>query len=403
MDKTCDVVVVGAGPAGLVAAQITAKAGLKTIVYEKNEAIGIPIRSSGGSWISDLNQLGIPAEFYHPIGQIKVITGKQAASFAYPKPMACVLDVRRLYQYLGEQAVASGAAIQLKTHVDRPLINEGILGGVISKGGKMGDEEATLSKIVIDASGYAGLIGKRAGANPGYKSFGFGAEYDLYAPDYDETEAYLFLGSVTAPNGYGWAFPYGHHRVRLGVGVMRPNTHIDPRDYLDRLLSATPDLSRCFRRASPIEFHIGLFPVYPPVGRKFVQDGLVMVGDAAGQGSSLLGEGIRYAIASGKMAGQVVVDAFTAQNFTERFLKSYERQWKAAFLKDSAIAYWIGQRIARFSDQDWDNLMPFLGKLTPYQMAMGLKCDFNLGWLASAFLHNPVIALKILSRVKLPG
>ncbi len=398
MENNADVIIVGAGPAGLAAAEVSARAGLKTAVYEKNEAIGIPVRTSGGSWIEDLRKLGIPEEYYHPVYQLRVQTGSDSACYAYPKALACVIDVRRLYQYLGEQAIAAGAVIHLKTSIENPLLSEGKVIGVAIRAGKNGSENQVRAKIVVDASGYAGLLGKKAGINAGYRSFGFGAEYDLFALNFDEDEAVLFLGAATAPNGYGWAFPYGRHRVRLGVGVIRPYTDNDPREYLDNLLYNNPYLNDKLKGSSPIEVHTGLFPIYPPAGHRFVADGLITVGDAAGQGSSLLGEGIRYAIASGRMAGETIVASFKASDQSAAFLKSYERKWKARFFWNLKIAFWIHQRIALFNDQDWDRLMPVLRTLTPDQIAQGLNGNFSLAWALGIVSKNPGIITKIIKR-----
>lgn len=402
LDNHADVVIVGAGPAGLATAEFTARAGFHTIVYEKNEAIGIPVRTSGGSWIEDLQKLGIPEEFYHPVFRLRVQTGPDAACYDYLKALACVIDVRRLYQYLGERAVDAGATIHLKTPIERPLLSDGKIRGVTVRAGKNGIGTQISAKIVVDASGYAGLLGKKAGINAGYESFGFGAEYDLYAPHFDEQEAVLLLGAATAPNGYGWAFPYGHHRVRLGVGVIRPHTDDDPREYLDQLLDHNPYLNEKLIGSSPIEVHTGLFPIYPPAGHRFVADGLITVGDAAGQGSSLLGEGIRYAIASGRLAGETIVASMQAGNTTANFLRSYERKWKARFFWDLKIAYWIHQRIALFNDRDWEQLMPALRVLTPSQIAQGLNGNFSLSWALGIVSKNPMIVSKILRRA-VPG
>ena len=153
--------------------------------------------------------------------------------------------------------------------------------------------------ITIDASGFARHLGVRTDMGKAFHRYGFGAEYDLYAPDYPQDELFLIMGSAYAPNGYAWAFPRGNGRVRLGVGVLHPDNDDDARVYLDRIMCDIPQLAQCFKGASPLEYHTGLFPSENYLER-FSRDGLA--GDAGGHGSTLVREGIRFAIYSGQMA-----------------------------------------------------------------------------------------------------
>src|SRR4029453_9241576 len=116
-----DVVIAGGGPAGLCAAFETAAAGLSTVVVEKGAAIGIPLRTSGASWIDELTALGVPARYFVPIRRIRVIGPRAEAQFAYAEPRMCVLDVRPFYQWLAERALDAGARIRLETRAEQTI------------------------------------------------------------------------------------------------------------------------------------------------------------------------------------------------------------------------------------------------------------------------------------------
>src|SRR5260370_20905182 len=94
-----DVVVVGGGPGGLSAAQSAAEKGARVLVLEQADEIGSPTRTSGGSFIKDLEQLGIPAHLYHPIQRCRFISQGNEPTFSFCDPIACVMDVRRAVQF----------------------------------------------------------------------------------------------------------------------------------------------------------------------------------------------------------------------------------------------------------------------------------------------------------------
>src|SRR5262249_27644984 len=75
-----------------------------------------------------------------------------------------------------------------------------------------------------------------------------------------------------------WAFPHGKGRVRLGVGVIRPDVDVDAREYLDTFAERLPSLATAFEGAGPVEYHTGLFPSVGPVER-FVGEGLLATGE----------------------------------------------------------------------------------------------------------------------------
>ncbi|HLI71249.1 MAG TPA: NAD(P)/FAD-dependent oxidoreductase [Ktedonobacteraceae bacterium] len=387
MPETCDVLIVGGGPAGLAAAETAAKLGAQTLLLERQSEIGYPVHTSGGSWISDMRALGIPEYLYHPIQKVYFVSPRREVPLYYDPPVACVIDVRGVYQHLAARAASAGASIRVRHVVEQTLVEDGYVQGVTAKT-HLGEHITITAPVTIDASGVARHVGVRTEMGQAFRRYGFGAEYDLYAPNYPQDELYLVMGSRFAPRGYAWAFPRGNGRVRLGVGVLHPDCDDDARVYLDRIMYELPQFIGKFEHASPVEYHTGLFPSEGPVER-FSRDGLLLAGDSGGHGSTLVGEGIRFAVYSGQMAGRVAAEAVKAGDPSEKFLARFDRQWRARFGRDMDISCTINKRIAGYTDEQWDNALDLMKRLTPAQVAQALRGDYSAGLLMGILARNP--------------
>jgi digeranylgeranylglycerophospholipid reductase len=387
-----DVVVVGGGPAGLATAAVAARGGLRVVVCERDHAIGEPVRTSGGSFIAPLRRLGVPDRCWHPVHRIRVVGPTTDVVKTYRRPVGCVLDVRATYQWLAAEAVDAGAEIRLKAPVQSVLLSGDRVTGVRVRDPFRGVHELP-ARLVVDASGHTGFLAREAGLRPGNERSAVGIELELRAPGYDADEAVFWLGDDVAPGGYGWAFPCGDGRVRLGVGVVRPESDAEPRVLLDGLLEV---FRREFVSAVPagaLELHSGLMPVLPPRATTLVGDGMLVVGDAAGQGSTLLGEGIRYAITAGRIAGDAIVTA--GGDFSRRGLAAYPRTWRRQTRRDMAIAYAVNTRICRYGDDDWDRAIRRLDRLTSKQAARVFATDFKVRHGLGAMLTDPSLVRSL--------
>jgi digeranylgeranylglycerophospholipid reductase len=391
-EHRADVVVVGGGPAGLSAAAEAARGGLHVVVLERAHAIGEPVRTSGGSFIKPLRRLGLPSSCWHPVHRIRVIGPSTDVVKSYRRAVGCVLDVRRTYQWLGEQAVEAGAEIRLKAHVQGALRVGDSIAGVSARDPFRGSYELR-APVVVDATGHTGFLAREQGLRPGNERSAVGMELELHAPAYDQREAVFWLGDDVAPGGYGWAFPVGGGRVRLGVGVVRPDSDAEPRVLLEHLEEAFAALVPPHSTGSPIEMHSGLMPVLSPRATRLVGDGLVVVGDAGGQGSTLLGEGIRYAIVAGRLAGAAIAGA--RGDYSARGLAAYPREWQRRMGRDLAISYAVNTRICAYHDDDWDRAIRRLERLSARQAARVFASDFKVRYAVGALLTDPSLVRSL--------
>ncbi|MGH9666961.1 MAG: NAD(P)/FAD-dependent oxidoreductase, partial [Bryobacteraceae bacterium] len=310
-----DVVVVGAGPGGLAAGCAAARAGCSVLILEQGHEIGSPTRTTGGSFVQDLRDLDIPSRLYHPIRRCRFVSPRNSAAFDYGQPALCVIDVRGVFQFLAERAAEAGAKIRMGAAAIEPILENEFTAGVKTKT-RTGADLTIRSKILIDATGYRAAMLKQAGLHPGFYRFGVGSEYDLYAPHCNEDEAVLIVGRQIAPAGYAWVFPWGRKRVRVGVGIIHGDSKEHPDQYLDGFVERSAQFGVNLAGAQPIEYHYGLIPS-DGLAKVFTGNGIMGVGDAAGQSSALAGEGIRWAIKAGRMAGAVAGKAIAARDVSQ--------------------------------------------------------------------------------------
>ncbi len=168
----------------------------------------------------------------------------------------------------------------------------------------------------------------------------------------------------------------------MGVGVIHPDSRSNPEDYLDRLVAGAGRFGVNLTGAHPVEHHTGLIPSEQFVER-FAGDGILAIGDAAGNASSLLGEGIRWAIQAGRMAGEVAARALERGQVSRGALEPFERQWRKRFGADLRLAHRINLRISRWDDRKWDQRTELLKLLSPDQFAEALKTNLArplAGW-----------------------
>ena len=387
-----DIIIVGAGPAGLSAAWAAAKNGVSVAVLEREEAIAQSIRTSGVTWITDAESFGIPSDYYNPIRNYSFYSPNNQVTIHGTEYQAAVLDVRRTYQFLAYQAASVGADIFVRTNVTSPIIDErGKLIGV--KATSLKDELVFRSKIVIDASGFYSVIGKSLGTVSQWKRFGVGAEYEAYVENVDQETWSLMVGQQYSPAGYAWIFPLGKNKARIGVGVGKPESQADPMQRLLELVTKKPGPIGQLGKITPIEFHYGLIP-NEGLTHTTIDDNLMLVGDAAGQANPLVLEGIRYAIEFGRKAGQIGAQAIIKGDTTKESLKPYEDMCKKTIGSKIKAAIKIQSRWLNLTDEEWDREIEIISELSSEEFLDFVRADFSMSNMLRLATHHPKLAVR---------
>ena len=343
-----DLVVVGAGPGGSTAARVAAQAGLSVLLLEKRQEIGAPVRCAEGVGHDQLvpfiepDHRWIAAQVSQ--AQITTIAAGETRTTRAAGGQGYVLERRVFDRVLAERAAQAGAEVRVKTAATGLLIEEGRVHGVRIRHGDYlvgsGDVELE-ARVVIAADGVEAQVGRWAGLDLQLplRDTMVCAQYLLAGIEIDPACTCYTIGHEVAPGGYAWIFPKGDGKANVGLGVQADLWQgVADRlpaagtggvgdgavlGYLTRFIEAHPFLAQGY----PATLVAGNVPVaLPPV--RLVTDGLMLVGDAARQVDPLTGGGIVNAMAAGKLAAEVAVEAIAAGDTSAGFLGRYEEAWR---------------------------------------------------------------------------
>jgi digeranylgeranylglycerophospholipid reductase len=394
-----DVVVVGGGPAGSSAARIASKNGCTVALIEKEKEIAETVRTSGVTWISDIEEFGIPNECYNPIKKFSFYSPKNSVTISDNIAKAAVLDVRKTYRFLAKRAESSGSKVFTSTNVSGILKNS--LGKCVGVIAKSQDKHIQFkAKIVIDASGFASVVARELGHVKQWKRYGVGAEFEVKTEKLEYDNWWLMVGQEYSPAGYAWIFPTSKNTARVGVGIGKPDSDVDPTVRLNELIDNKMGPIKDLGKIEKIEFHYGLIP-NEGLTRKTVYDNLILVGDSAGQANPLVLEGIRYAIRFGEVAGKVAAIAIKNNDTSETSLMPYEKKWRKAIESKIKSAVKVQKRWVGLTDEEWDNELNIINELSADEFLDFIRADFGVSKMLKLATHHPkMIVRQLFNMVK---
>jgi len=387
LENFYDVIVVGAGPSGSMAAWHAARNGARVLLLEKDRDVGTPVRCAEGvakNILEELVEQPIPPTWIaSQITKFRLFSPDGTPVYVHVDEVGLVLH-RRLFDYdLALKAVQAGAKLLTGAAATDVLKKEGILKGVqVAINGR--DHNIKCS-IIIAADGVESRVARWAGINSTVplKEMETCVQYTLAGIPIESDTCDFYFSRDFAPGGYAWVFPKGEKIANVGLGISGNYArNKDPQNYLHQFLL------RYFPTSSIISQTVGGVPVDRTL-KNIVSDGLIIVGDAAHQANPISGGGIISGMIAGKIAGQVAAEAIRKNKFQHADLIPYARQWHKTVGKTHQRYYRLKEALTKFSDQHLNNIAKEYLNLEPDKQ--NLMTIFKL-----AFKHNPAFLIDVI-------
>lgn len=364
-----DVVVVGAGPVGSTAARYAAMNGAKVLMIEEHAFIGSPVGCTGLLSTRAVAECelkpsdefvfnSVRGAFVHaPDGQCLPIDGKQTKAY--------VVSRKNFDRVLAVMAAEEGVELSLRTRAvglekpDAEFEKEGQKNPQIKlRVIRNGKPETICTSVVIGADGVKSRIASYAGLKkPARVLPGIQIEAPYASEDSDFVE--LFPGSF-APGFFAWTVPVNEKVSRIGL-ALEPGLAFkggqegcSPLSYLEKLLSSNPHVKARYS-GGMLDFVVGGIPIGPQ--EKTASDGVLLVGDAAGQAKPTSGGGIYTGAFAAKIAGKVAAQAALEGDTSAERLSEYDQLWRKGLGKELEIGMKIHDYIGKLEDRQFNDLI----------------------------------------------
>lgn len=360
MKSEYDVIVVGAGPAGSVAAGTAAGHGLDVLLIEKRQEIGDPVRCAEGISADRLLEFVkadprwicaeiYGARLYAPDGTKMELSDK--------RPVGYVLERKIFDRALAGSAASMGAEVRSKTQAISLIKEDGLVCGI--RGKHMGEDFEARAKVVVGADGIESRIGKWAGIDTTLKLKDIYSCVQFYVTDIDVDSRYceFYPGNIHAPGGYAWVFPKGAHEANVGLGILGSRiSGKRPIEYLSEFMD------RRFPGGKIMDLIVGA-ALGSDLLPRLSTGGLVLVGDAGRLCDPLTGGGIINGMESGRIAGNVIAEVINSRDVSASALLRYDHEVYRTIGKTIEGNYRAKEKFVNLSDESMNKLFRYFSPL----------------------------------------
>ena len=344
----CDVVVVGAGPAGSTAAYECAKSGLKVLMFEEDPVVGIPVQCGEGLSCFALQHLNIKPEdefIAQNIKTLKVIFAN--GNWMVVHDGGYELNRDKFDQFLVKRAVDVGCELMTSAKVVDFNLETKIVKVIKNK--KIFFVKA---KIVIGADGsksniaqWSGLVTKEKWRERLIRA------YELTMEGVDVEGFDMYFDFDIAPEGYLWIFKKGKSIANVGIAT----TATDSVNRLERFIEQKKINGTVLYKTA------GAIPYKGPLDKTYA-DGVLIAGDAGGHTNPVFLGGISTAMQTGRLAGEIASESIISGDTSSKFLSKYEKCWKKLPLADKSLLK-AAEIMHAFSPKKWEKMGELVGKV----------------------------------------
>ncbi|NLX50287.1 MAG: NAD(P)/FAD-dependent oxidoreductase [Methanospirillum sp.] len=390
MKPEYDLLVVGGGPGGALAARTAAEQGLSVCLVEKRPAIGVPVRCAEGVGRDLLTEFmdPDPAWISAEVERAVLVAPDGYRITLEPSMAGCevgyVLDRKRFDRDLVMQAANAGADIQVKTRAVAPIVKNGAVAGALLE--QQGSVSEVLARVVVAADGVESKFARWAGLETAVplSEIETCVQFLMTGIEIDPGATVFYLGNEVAPEGYVWIFPKGDRTANVGIGISgkKCRSGSRPIDYLNRFIKSS------FPEGRVLEWVMGGVPVCRPLERT-VADGLIVVGDAARVSDPITGGGIYNAMFTGRLAGKIAAEAIGRGDVSADGLMPYDAGWRSSKLGMALERnYRVKEYFITLSDEKLNRLVHSVSQIDLAQFSV-------LGIITELVRQDPSLLLEL--------
>ncbi|GMQ78204.1 MAG: NAD(P)/FAD-dependent oxidoreductase [Anaerolineae bacterium] len=365
-----EVVIVGAGPSGSVAAIALAKKGRDVLLLDRQEfprdkACGDGIPSGA---VEILYSLGLEERFreanFYPVDSLLLSSPREYVLEAALKPgkrfgaSSYVVPRLRFDALIQEYAVDSGVEF-INAPVKGAIVEDNQVKGVVAR--VNGAEEEIRAKVVIGADGVTSTIARTVRPDI-HKDSHRAVALRCYIQDIEElphkVEFYLYRAILP---GYAWIFPLGEGQANLGLG-MRLDKFRESNRTLEEMVDVfleMPSIKKRLSRGGDLQDIMVWQLNFGSQDMKRAYNGALLIGDAAGLINPLTGGGIHNGLQSAIMAADVIEKGLTDGDVSYKRFQEYESILHERMYKAMRKSYNIQRSLHHFPI--WVDMLARLG------------------------------------------